>query len=250
MSEFIVGGWTQNPGHQPFPGFSHTMYGMITNLEGLTSGTAAAPGWSPEKTAAPEVASGNALWTYGGGLCSPNAMPATQDDVQRIVDCAEQKAWAGVDFDDECHMNINNIIDTMQRLRPLQTSYTFLAGWDYNNPSASNYGKEINEAVQKISNANAADRFILMCYASAMWSEQDIQNNVSQAIDRTINNNGVSPKQVILALTPAGLTDWNLNYFLDQVVEFDIGGLFIWNFTALKAEDYSTITNKLDIDLA
>jgi len=249
MSDFIVGGWTQNPANKPFPGFSHTMYGMITNLDGLTTGTADAPGWSPEKTSAPNISPGVAMWTYGGGLCSPDAMPATSEQVQRIIDCTEQKQWAGVDFDDECHMNIDNLIESMQRLRPLQSSYTFLAGWDYNNPSASDFGKEINNAVLNVSNANAADRFALMCYASAMWSEQDIKNNVSQAIDRTININGVDKKQVILALTPAGLTDWNLNYFLDQVEEFDIGGLYIWDFTSLKAEDYFTITNRLGINL-
>lgn len=249
MSEFIIGGWTQNPANKPFPGFSHTMYGMITNLEGLTAGTAMRPGWGPELTTGPLLPHGNAMWTYGGGLCSPNAMPATQQQIQRIIDCTQLNKWAGVDFDDECHMNIENIIAIMQRLKPLQTSYTFLSGWDYNNPNASNFGKEINDAVLNINNTDAADRFVLMCYASAMWSEQDIKNNVSQAIDRTINVNGVANKKVILALTPAGLNDWNLNYFLDQVVEFDIGGLFIWNFTALKAEHYFTITQRLDIPL-
>ena len=33
-----------------------------------------------------------------------------------------------------------------------------------------------------------------------------------------------------------GLTDWNLNYFIDQVLDFNLGGLFIWNYANLTDE--------------
>lgn len=248
MSDYIIGGWTQSLSDMPPAGFSNTMYGMVTNLEGLTTGTAASPGWSPANNQAPAVASGNALWTYGGGLCSPNAMPASAEQVQAIVSAAKDNGWAGVDFDDECSMNIDNLVQAMQQLKPLQTSYTFLAGWDYNNPSASSHGQQINNAVKQISNAGAADRYMLMCYATAMWNQSDIEANVSQAIERTINDNGVANKDCILCLTPAGLNDWNLNYFLDQVTHYEIGGLFIWDFPRLSAADLATIKNRLGID--
>ncbi len=247
MSNYIIGGWTQRTSDVPPSGFSKTMYGMITNLEGLTSGTATSPGWSPANTSAPVVPTGEALWTYGGGLCSPDAMPSTSEQISAIVECTQNQNWAGVDVDDECNMNIDNVVETMQQLKPAESSYTFIAGWAYNNPSVSTQGEAINDAVLKIGNAGAADRFILMCYDTKMWSQQDIEGNVSQAIDRTININGVPQKNVILALTPAGLNDWNLNYFLDQVINHDIGGLFIWDFPSLKDSDLATIKSRLDI---
>ncbi len=59
---------------------------------------------------------------------------------------------AGVDFDDECSMNVNMLLETMSQLKSLnkECSYTFLAGWDYNNPSASSSGPKINQAVKTI----------------------------------------------------------------------------------------------------
>ena len=253
MSDFIIGGWTQKLTNQPPNGFSYTMYGMITNLSGLTSGTVNNPGWSPTQETAPAANSSSVLWTYGGGLCSPNAMPSSQDEIDQIVECTIDKQWQGVDVDDECNMDINNIVTMMQQLKSrnanLTTSYTFLAGWDYNNPAASQHGQAINNSVTQIANADAADRYILMCYASAMWSQTDIENNVAAAIDRTINTNGVPKKKVILALTPRGLDDWNLDYFLDQVINFDIGGLFIWDFTSLSSSDLNTIETRLGIQV-
>lgn len=247
MSEYILGGWAQSLADTPPAGFSHTMYGMVTNLAGLTTGTETAPGWSPTNNKAPKIPGNDVLWTYGGGLCSPESMPKTSQQISDIVAAAKDNDWAGVDFDDECNMNIDNLIDTMQQLKPLQTSYTFIAGWAYNNPNASSNGQAINDAVKKISNAGAADRFALMCYATEMWSKADIEANVSQAIERTINDNGVTAKSVILALTPEGLDDWNLNYFLDQVLKYDIGGVYVWNFPLLKGADLDVIKDRLGI---
>lgn len=251
MSDYIIGGWTQSLSDTPPDSFSHTMYGMITNLEGLTSGTATSPGWSPLIRSAPTVTNGDVLWTYGGGLCSPDSMPKDDAQVAEIVSATQNNNWAGVDVDDECNMNIDNVVKAMQQLKAAQsskqTSYTFMAGWAYNNPNVSSAGQKINDAVKQISNAGAADRYILMCYATAMWSQADIEANVAQAIERTINDNGVAAKSVILALTPAGLNDWNLNFFLDQVTKYAIGGLFIWNFPALAAADLESIKTRLSI---
>lgn len=245
MANYIIGGWSQSLTKVPPSQFSYTMFGMITNLIGLTSGTPQSPGWSPARTEAPEV-QGNVLWTYGGGGCTPESMPLNQTDINAIVDATNAKGWGGVDFDDECKMNADNIIQAMKLIKPKSTSYTFLAGWDYNNPNASSYGQLINDDVQKIAAANVSDRFILMCYAAAMWSMPDIIANVGPAIDRTIDHVG-DKKKVILALTPAGLDNENLTYFLDQVTSKDIGGLFVWDFPALNQADLDTICNALGI---
>ena len=234
MSNFIIGGWSQNISDVAPTGFDHTMYGMITNLDGLTAGTPDSPGWSPKTTAAPTAATGSVMWTYGGAGATPENMPRNKAENNEIVSCTNQQHWAGVDFDDESTMDINNVVAVMKKLKrqqpPLQSSYTFLAGWDYNNPTASSSGKLINDAVQKIAQAKCSDRFILMCYGDDMWSNADIKANVGPAIERTINN-GVPKKEVILALTSVGLNAENLDYFLEQVRSYDIGGLFIWDFS-------------------
>ncbi len=247
MSNYVIGGWSQRVSDLPPSEFSYTMYGMITNLQGLTSGTLASPGWSVERTQAPSVG-GSVLWTYGGGGCTPTAMPSSQSDIDNIVNSAKSNGWDGVDFDDECSMNTANIVKTMQELKSSskQTGYTFIAGWAFNNPNASSSGRAINYAVQEIANSASCDRFILMCYASAMWSMTDIVANVGSAIDRTINYVG-NRKKVILALTPIGLNGENLDYFLNEVISKDIGGLFIWNFPKLLQSDLSKIINMLDI---
>jgi hypothetical protein len=251
MTNFIIGGWSQNARDVAPAGFAYTMYGMITNLHGLTAGTPNSPGWSPKTTAAPTAETGSVMWTYGGGGATPENMPNNEAENYEIVRCTNQQHWAGVDFDDESNMDINNVVAVMKQLKqqqpPLQSSYTFLAGWDYNNPNASSSGQSINDAVQKVAQANCSDRFILMCYADKMWSNADIQANVGSAIERTINN-GVPKKEVILALTSVGLNAENLDYFLEQVTTYDIGGLFIWDFATLPPSYLSTIKNKLDIN--
>ena len=246
MGNYIIGGWTQNPADKAPSTFSRTMYGMITNLEGLTSGTPEYPGWSPVQNPAPP-AQGQVLWTYGGAGCTPTQMPGTPEQIKEVVAATRSNKWAGVDFDDECQMDVDNIIATMKALKPNLTSYTFLAGWDYNNPHSSIHGKDINHAVSAIAQSGAADLQILMCYGGAMWSMTDIIANVGPAIDRTLAN-GVPAKEVILALTPAGLNPENLDYFLNQVTDKGIGGLFIWNFPDLHYSDLEEIERRLDID--
>lgn len=248
MSNYIIGGWSQNPGDQPPSQFAITMYGMITNLQGLTSGTPAAPGWSPAHTSKPSVAAGSVLWTYGGGGAVPDEMPANSDDINAILSATKSMGWDGIDVDDESDMDISNVIATMKGLKEQgkQSSYTFLAGWDYNNPNASPLGQTINNKVQRVAESGVCDRYCLMCYASAMWSMSDIVANVGPAIERTIEHVG-DPKKVILALTPAGLNAENLKFFLEQVTINEIGGLFIWNFPALNSDDFNTICSSLEI---
>ena len=242
---YVIGGWTQSPQDIAPPTFSYVMYGMVTNLEGLTTGTPSYPGWSPASTP-PPPANGEVMWTYGGAGCTPPGMPSTSSYIDAILDATNMNGWAGVDFDDECNMNVDGLIQTMGALQPMQTSYTFLAGWNYNNPGSSPEGQATNEAVMQIAVTGVANRMVLMCYGDAMWSMPDIENNVGPAIQRTIEN-GVPPKQVILALTPHGLNEENLNYFLDQIINYDIGGLFIWDFPALSPSDLNTIEQRLGI---
>lgn len=243
---YIIGGWTQDTNNLAPETFAYVMYGMITNLEGLTSGTPDSPGWSPALTS-PPPANGQVMWTYGGGGCTPTNMP-TEDNINAILDATDSQGWAGVDFDDECSMNFGMLINTMGELKAQgkDTSYTFLAGWSYNNPDQSPEGEATNEAVREITGASVADRMVLMCYADVMWSMEEIEANVGPAIERTIDN-GVPPKQVILALTPAGLNDENLNYFLDRVTSYDIGGLFIWEFPNLDPYYLDIIEQTLGI---
>lgn len=245
MSDYILGGWSQSPRNSSPATFSYVMYGMITNLSGLTAGTPAAPGWSPARSTAPAGA-GKVLWTYGGGLCGPKEMPEDDGQIQAIVDATHGNGWAGVDFDDECSMNIGGVIRTMQALKPKEASYTFLAGRAYNHPETSESGRAINAAVRQIAQAGVANRHILMSYAAKMWSMSDIQANVGPAIRRTIDH-GVPPKQVILALTPAGLNSENLDFFLSQVTSNQIGGLFIWNYPTLQPSDLAVIERTLGI---
>ncbi|WP_394204171.1 hypothetical protein [Shewanella waksmanii] len=244
MANYIIGGWSQDINYQAPPQLDIIMYGMVTNLTGLTTGTAAEPGWSPTKVDAPRNSLAKVMWTYGGGGAEPSNMPDSEQDITQIVQCTKNHYWDGVDFDDESQMNIAMVIDTMQQLAPKQSSYTFSAGWDYNNSSSSAVGEATNQAVKNIAAANCANRFILMCYGTQMWGKHDIEKNVGPAIELTLAN-GVAKKHIILALTPAGLTRKNLDYFLDQVKHYDIGGLFIWNVDELPEKALKYITASL-----
>lgn len=77
-----------------------------------------------------------------------------------------------------------------------------------------------------------------------MWSNDDILANVIPALKHSLAN-GAENKKCILALTTKGLTDWNLNYFIDQVLDFNLGGLFIWNYANLTDEHDKIIQRRL-----
>ncbi len=248
MNKFILGGWSQSLSREPLKAFDIMMYGMVTNLDGLTTGTAAAPGWSPENTDKPATPSdfkGKSLWVYGGGGCSPNEKPSDSSEVARIVAATRIRGWDGVDFDDECNMNTGRVIETMKLLQceGKETSFGFIAGYSYNHPDTGN-GPKLNEKVKAIIQSGQCDRLIHYCYAAAMWSQEDIIANVIPAIKRSLIL-GAENKSCILALTSRGLTDWNLNYFIDQVLDFNLGGLFIWKYENLSDTHYKTIRDRL-----
>lgn len=240
MGNYIIGGWSQTLSSVPPKSFTYAMVGMVTNFPALTVGTAAAPGWGPATASVPQHPPCQTFWTYGGAGGAPAGTPSSAADIQAIVNATN--SWAGVDFDNESQMNVANIAATMQALKAAGkgTSYTFLAGWDYNNNPQGPAG------VKQIADSGAADRFILMCYADAMWPMSDITANVGPAIKKTIAQ-GVPPEKVILALTYSGLTQENLDYFLNQVTQNQIGGLFIWEYPSLSSKDLSYICSKLGI---
>ncbi|UYH52112.1 hypothetical protein N5W20_04465 [Candidatus Kirkpatrickella diaphorinae] len=244
----LLGGWSMSLTRDPLNEFDYMMYGMVTNLDGLTTGTASRPGWSPEKSAKPQGApgfKGQTLWVYGGGGCSPQEKPSDINDVSRIVAATVDKNWDGVDFDDECNMNMCLVIEAMKQLKEhkKETSFGFIAGYSYNHPTTAS-GKKLNQKVSSIIASGQCNRLIHYCYAAAMWNKDDILGNVRQALERSLAF-GIEKEKVILALTSRGLTDWNLNYFLDQVIDLDIGGLFIWRYDQLSADHLQIIRNRL-----
>lgn len=247
MSNYIIGGWTQNLSAQAPSTFSQAIYGMVTDLQALKTGVPGGPGWSPSTTQPPAQASANTQvrWAYGGQHCTPNGMPASGADVSALANAC---GWAGVDFDDECAMNAGNIANAMSALKQSgkSTSYTFLAGWAYNNPDVDGGDPATNAAVQSLATAGVCDYFMLMCYGNNMWDMTDIDANVGPAIDRTLQKVGNS-KKVILALTPDGLTTANRDYFLNQVTSKNLGGLFIWEWPRLSAADLAAIQSALGI---
>ena len=236
----IIGGWTQYWDRQPPSSFSSAMYGMITSLDTLTN-----PGNHSPNQGVPEGASSDkSLWTYGGAGCSPQGYP-TDTNINNIVDATTENAWKGVDFDNECHMNKDNIIEAMKQLKAAgkETSYTFLAGADYVNGIG-----DTETLVRAIANAGVSDRFVLMCYGNQMWTNAEIQQFVDQAIKKTIEIVGEESKsKIILALTPVGLTDTNLDLFLGYVNDNNIGGLFVWEYSNLNDNYLQQIIDGLGI---
>ncbi len=242
MGEYIIGGWSQELTDIPPSSFSYAMYGMVTNFTGLTTGTSVSPGWNPGKITPPQHPPCKVLWAYGGAGGLPLETPTNQADIQAIVDATTSRNWDGVDIDNESDMNISNLVQTTIELKNAakDSSYTFLAGWTYNNtpqPAAE---------IKQMFESGAAQRFILMCYGDAMWSMSDIEANVGPAIQTTLDQS-VPAKQIILALTPDGLTQENLDYFLGQVTKFQIGGLFIWEFGRLASDDLEKICGVLGV---
>ncbi|WP_095079039.1 hypothetical protein [Pseudomonas sp. Irchel s3h17] len=247
QGRYLLGGWSQQLSHEPLPEFTDMMYGMVTNLSGLTTGTQSNPGWSPAGSQAPrfEQYSGSTRWTYGGGFCSPRAMPGNQADVQAILDATAAGGWDGVDFDDECNMNIDLVIDAMGQLKQQgkQTSYGFIAGYSYCAPTTTS-GSALNAKVLKVIESGQCDHLVHYCYGSKMWTDDEIARYVGQALERSISH-GAQPAKVILALTAIGLTDNNLNTFLDQITRLEIGGLYIWAYQRLSDVHKQTIIGRL-----
>ncbi len=255
MSDYKIGGWTQQWDQAvdtKFKSFSYFMFGMITNLTELKSGVKGGWGWSPSaapvadgvaKVSPPSTpGDGTCLWTYGGAGCAPTGMPTTDAEFKAIVDTQAQN-WKGVDFDDECDMCVTStggIVGAMKALKTasLETSYTFLAGADYVDSSQTK--------VKEIAKAGCCDRFCMMCYGGSMWDPGTIKQYVPAAVKATLAAVPDS-KKVFLALTPAGLDDTNLKFFLDQVKNNNLGGLFVWDFETLTDTYLEKICSALGI---
>ena len=243
--DFILGGWTQHLEAVPRSGISHVQYGMVTELTKLTTGTLDMPGWSPVDTLAPKTYS-KSPGSYGGALCSPSDMPSSQEQINKIVVATTENYWDGIDIDNECSMDIGNIIKLLNMLSQLSTSYTFLGGWDFNHPDESPSGKKTNDELKLINDNTNVDRFIMMTYDNKMWSMADIEANVGPGIERLIEI-GISNKNIVASITTAGLNYENLNHMLDQVLKHKIAGLFIWDFESISPEHLHLIKERLSI---
>ncbi|WP_341788946.1 hypothetical protein [Rickettsia endosymbiont of Lasioglossum villosulum] len=245
----LLGGWSMSLTRYPLNEFDYIMYGMVTNLEELTTGSMTSQGWSPEHEPKPEYNpcfTGKRLWVYGGGGCTPEEKPSSMNDVSRIISTTINNGWDGVDFDDECNMNTAFVIETMKMLKKnnKETSFGFIAGYSYNNPNTEK-GKKITDKVKAIIASGQCDRLVHYCYAAAMWNQDDIINNVKQALVQSISY-GIEQDKIVLALTTVGLTDWNLNYFLDQIIDLNLGGVFIWRYDELTPNHYRIIKERLN----
>lgn len=241
------GGWSQTLSQPPLKEFNTMMYGMVTNLPELTTGTKANPGWSPENSVKPEYPDyrGKTLWTYGGGGAVPSDQPASTQEVERIVSTTIKNRWDGIDFDDESNMNISYLTQAMSSLKNYQkaTSYGFIAGYCYNHPKTVN-DEKLTIKVKQIIDSGYCDRLVHYCYAASMWSMDDIINNVRPGLEKSIHY-GMPKEKIVLALTTTGLTDEKLNYFLESIVNMQLGGLFVWNYHKLTPGRIKVITDKL-----
>nr|WP_253307144.1 hypothetical protein [unidentified bacterial endosymbiont] len=190
-------------------------YGMVTNLSGLTTGTESPPGWGPETSVKPEHPhyTGKILWTDGGGGCSPSEKPTLSQKVESIIAATINNHWDGIDFDNECNMNIHYFTQAMGSLNNLQkeSSYGLIAGWSYNHPETEN-GKKLTTKIKEVIGSGYCDRLVHYCYATS------------------------------------GLTDENLNYFLDGVVDRQLGGLLVWNYHQLTIDHLKIITERLELN--
>lgn len=246
----IFGGWGQKLSQPPLKEFNTMMYGMVTNLSGLTTGTESHPGWSPETSVKPEHPNytGKILWAYGGGGCSPSEKPTSSQEVERIISATINNHWDGIDFDDECNMNVHYVTQVMSSLKNIQkeSSYGFIAGWSYNHPETEN-GKKLTTKIKQVIGSGYCDRLVHYCYATAMWSMDDIISNVGPSLEKSIRY-GMQKEKMLLALTTSGLTDENLNYFLDCVVDKQLGGLLVWNYHQLTTDHLKIITERLELN--
>jgi hypothetical protein len=124
-----------------------------------------------------------------------------------------------------------------------QTSYGFDAGKIYNHPACDS-GKELNREVHTVIKSGRCDRLIHHCYANSMWSNEDIEQYVVAAVERSLAH-GAERGQIILALTTHGLTDAKLDYFLEQMIRLEIGGLFVWAAEELSTRHETLIVQSL-----
>ena len=122
-----------------------------------------------------------------------------------------------------------------------------MGGETFNKPEDSPEGQATNDELKLINDNVEIDRFIMMSYGDQMWSEQEIKDNIGPGIVRLLNI-GIDKKNIIVTVTTAGLTNENLHRVLDEVVKYDVGGLFVWEFKDLIPEHLIIIQDRLQIN--
>ena len=80
----------------------------------------------------------------------------------RIVEATVDRGWDGVDFDDECNMNTERVIEAMKRLKEArkETSLGFIAGYSYNHPNTENGKSSTRKSEKSSCQASAIALFI------------------------------------------------------------------------------------------
>lgn len=84
------------------------------------------------------------------------------------------------------------------------------------------------------------------CNDIQMWPYKDVTNYVRVVLKDSISY-GISKDKIILSLTANGLTNENIKYCLDQIIELDIRGLFIDYYYNINPVYLKTIKERLKI---
>ncbi|HIB85358.1 MAG TPA: hypothetical protein EYO59_12400 [Chromatiaceae bacterium] len=243
--EYTTGGWTQNLGAFPKRGMTTVMYGMIEDLEGLTTARGC-DSWSPVETHAPLI-SASSLWSYGGDGCFPRGMPDSDPLIDKMISATTCKCWSGIDVVNGCGMDSDKIITLFNKMHWKQKSYTFYAGSKFNNPEQHPEGEFANNEVLKIYMYTDVDRFILKMYDGVMWSLESLHSYVGPGMKRLLNM-GVPAKKIFATATTKGLTIDALNHIIDEIKRLKVGGLFIWDYENLLPPHLDLINTRLSIN--
>jgi hypothetical protein len=228
----------------------------LTNPAQASSHASSGPNLA--QTAAPRIPTyrGTVLLRYGNSLCPTLADPARHDDdptaseanLDALIAATIDHGWDGIDFYGTGSVPIERIVSLMEQLKQhdKHTSYGFNAGKIYNHPACEN-GKDLNREVHTVIKSGYCDRLIHHCYAdNRMWSQEDNEQYVVAAVERSLAH-GAQRGQIILALTTHGLTDASLEYFLEQIIRLEIGGLFVWAAEELSTRHEAMIVQRLEL---
>jgi hypothetical protein len=234
MTQLTLGGYTQDLTAVAPRTFSRVLYGMITNLPQLTSGTTDKPGWSPSLTKAPSAPAGcQVLWIYGGAGAQPSGYPDS-GSLASIVSATTQNGWDGVDFDDESALNVPMVGSTMTGLKQAgkATSFDFVGGWGFTvGPDAA----ANQQIVRDIAATGQCDAINMMCYGGTMWTDWEMSSFIPTtcaAARSAVNGNS----RLMLGITTRGLTSTNLQFALDQVKSQNLNGIMVFAFEELAQQ--------------
>ena len=215
--------------------YSVLMFGMITELDKLTTSNGV---FGPSLTGVPSYVKsgfkGEVLWTYGGEFATPEGSPTSLQKVDAVIDATHDNNWDGIDIDDEFNGNTDNLVKVLQGIKNdgKSSSFTFLAGSDY-----TAGGTPVIDA-KIVATKDYCDRYVLMCYGNAMWTDAEMKNFIPKAIKRTIDH-GIAPKKIIVGACVDGLNATNLGYLINWVKgeevigesvtnPHELGGIFYW----------------------